>query len=396
MRYGDDVTTTDRIRWFVASNGSVLVAVCLVLAAIGGFAAFQSFTGPTTATEQQTVASWSAAGNYTHGAVVQRDTRAFEEGAVLQNRSVYFTSVTPILNGSYVVEHSGDAEPATVETELYLTVSAVEVGERQSVLWEVTEPVASERTDSLEPGERLVVPYEFNVTAQSELAERVRAELGSSRGQVRVTLVAETDISTTVVDDDVAHSRRDVLEVSPRPDTYGVAEATDAIERKQVRETVEVPVEPDPVSRYGSLLVLLVGLSGALVVAGMERTGRLEVNEQTRSAIQMEQERDSFDEWISTGRVPSVSSDRVVTVDSLEGLVDVAIDSNRRVVEDVESGTFVVLDGATRYEFRPEGPQRLGRTSERGSAGEATRPETGGSRDTAGSTSDAPSSADDE
>lgn len=384
MRSGDDVPMTERVRWFVASNGALLVAVCLVLAAFGGFVAYQSFSGPTTTTEQQTVATWDAAGNYSHGAVVRRDTRAFQEGTVLQNRSVYFTSVTPILNGSYVVEHSGDAEPATVETDLYLTVSAVEVGERRSVLWEVSEPVASDRTESLAAGERMVVPYQVNVTAQSELAERVRSELGSSRGQVRVDLVAETDISTTVVGESVERSRTDVLEVAPRPDTYGVTETTDEMERKQVTETVEVPVEPDPVSRYGALLVLLVGLGGALVVAGMGRTGRLDVDERTRTAIRIEQERESFDEWISTGRLPPVGAERLVTVDSLEGLVDVAIDSNRRVVEDAESETFVVLDGETRYEFRPDRAERLGRSADAGSA-DAESADVG-SADTAGQT----------
>jgi len=345
--------TESRLRYTLSQNIGLALVACLLIAAVGGFVAYQSFTGSDTTTEQRTVASWTADDELRHAAVVQRDTRAFDAGAVLRNRSVYFSSVTPVLNGSYVVRHSGDAEPATVQTDLRLVVRAVEVGESESVLWRVSERVGSERTESLAPGNELAVPFEFNVTAQSELAERVRRELGSSRGQVQVRLVADTALSTTVAGEAFDHERTATLAVTPRGDSYGVSASTAGEQSEEVTEQVAVPVESDPLARYGGLLALLVGLVGAGAVAYLDRNGRLDVDPETRTAMALERERDTFDEWISTGRVPSVGDDRVVTVDSLTGLVDVAIDSERRVIEDIESGTFVVLDDATRYEFRP-------------------------------------------
>jgi hypothetical protein len=142
--------------------------------------------------------------------------------------------------------------------------------------------------------------------------------------------------------------------VTPRGDSYGVTATTADQRNEPVTEQVTVPVEPDPLARYGGLAALVVGLVGAVLVAALDFTGRLDVNSETRNAMALARERDSFGEWISTGRVPPVGDDRVVTVDSLTGLVDVAIDSERRVIEDTDSGTFVVLDDATRYEFRPD------------------------------------------
>ncbi|WP_436931428.1 DUF5305 domain-containing protein [Halosimplex halobium] len=375
----DDATTSQRLRLRIASNVAAVTAVCLLLAAVGGFVAAQTFTGPDTTTEQRTVATWTTDGELRHGAVVQRDTRAFDAGAVLRNRSVYFSSVTPTLNGSYVFRHSGDAEPATVRTDLRLVVRAVEVGEGESVLWRVSERVASERTTSLSPGDEFAVPYEFNVTAQSELAERVRRELGSSRGEVQVRLVADTAVSTTVAGEEFAGDRTAALEVTPRGDSYAVSATTAGQRREPVTERVAVPVEPDPVARYGGLLAALVGLVGAGLVAYLDRAGRLDVDPETRAAMELARDRDSFAEWISTGRVPPAGDDRVVTVDSLAGLVDVAIDSERRVVEDTDSGTFVVLDGGTRYEFRPDdgGGDVLGPVDGHG-GGTETAPSDGG------------------
>ncbi len=338
----------------MAARRGIVLGALLLTAALGGFVAAQTFTGPDTATEQRTVGTWTTEGELRHGAVVQRDTRAFDAGAVLHNRSVYFSSVTPALNGSYVFRHSGDAEPATVQTDLRLVVRAVTVGEDKSVLWRVSERVASERTASLSPGDEFAVPYEFNVTAQSELAERVRRELGSSRGELQVRLVADTTVSATVAGERFDRERTATLEVTPRGDSYAVSATSAGQRREPVTERVAVPVEPDPVARYGGLLAALLGLVGVGLVAYLDRAGRLDVDPETRAAMELARDRDSFAEWISTGRVPPAGDDRVVTVDSLAGLVDVAIDSDRRVVEDTDSGTFVVLDGGTRYEFRPD------------------------------------------
>lgn len=69
--------------------------------------------------------------------------------------------------------------------------------------------------------------------------------------------------------------------------------------------------------------------------------------------------RERFDEWISRGRVPKDTGQRSVYVESLEDLVDVAIDSSKRVIRDPERDQYVVIDGDIVYRYRqgePFGP----------------------------------------
>jgi hypothetical protein len=118
---------------------------------------------------------------------------------------------------------------------------------------------------------------------------------------------------------------------------------------------VSVPVESNPLrSVLGSLLaVAFLGAAAALVWA--DRGDSLGLPEETVAAIRLAATREEFDEWISVGTVPASTDDeRLVAIDSLEDLVDVAIDSNRRVVEDRDSGQFVVVDDGTRYVFEPD------------------------------------------
>lgn len=370
MTQGGRPTTADRVRYVVSSNFTLTVAACLALVLVGAYIAVGTHSGPDTTTEQRTVATWSSDAEFRHGAVVQRDTRAFPAGTVLRNRSLYFASVAPVLNGSYVYRHEGGVEPAAVRTELRLIVRSIrQSGDETDVLWRVSEPIATRETESLDPGEAHRVPFEVNVTEQSEIAREVEADLGASPGRTQVLVVAETTAEVTVAGESVAESRSDRLEIAPRQQTYSVTETVEDGASERVTETVEVPTGTDPLRAYGSIAVALLGLCAAAVLAWATRTGRLTVSDATRTAIRRQRERESFEEWLSVGRVPPPGEDeRVVAVGSLEDLVDVAIDSDRRVIEDPNSGAFAVLDSETRYVFDPDSTVAGGSNESRGPA----------------------------
>lgn len=54
---------------------------------------------------------------------------------------------------------------------------------------------------------------------------------------------------------------------------------------------------------------------------------------------------------VSAGRAPIDADDRVVEMESLEDLVDVAIDASERVVYDAGAGRYVVIDGDGVYRY---------------------------------------------
>jgi len=364
MTSSDKLSGGDRVRYILSSNARLVLIACLLLAVGGAVVAADAHTGPDTTTEQRTVGTWTTDSEFHHAAAVQQDARPFDRGEVLRSRSTYFASVTPVLNGTFKYEHDG-AETARVSTDLSLVVRSVSRTPEGGVFWQERERIASETAESLPAGETHRVPFAVNVTERIEYGRAVRNELGSVRGRIEVLIVAETESEATLGGETLGDVRTERLEIAPESGTYDVTVNQTGQRQRPVSEAVTAPVEPDTLRDYGSVLALLAGVVGAVALVWAERDGRLGVPDHIQSAIAVRRERDTFDEWISTGRIPAVGDDRVVTVDSLADLVDVAIDSDRRVIEDADSDTFVVLDGPTRYEYRPEQFEPVTRLDER-------------------------------
>jgi len=353
MSAGAGPTRRERLRYLLVENETLILGACLLLVLGGGVVAVQAHTGPDTRPEQRVAGTWTTNGSVDHGAVVQEASLAFDEGAVLQNRSVYFRQVTPILNGTVTITHEGSPSDVSTTTDLRLVVRSVDGGpESGRVLWAVSEPIRTVESSGTRPTQ---IPFAVNVSEHIETAARTQEDLRTTQGQSQVLLVAETRAQATVAGERVSQTRRDQLRIRPRGGLYAVTAATAGAQTESVSETVAVPVETDPVRAYGSLLAVLAGLVVGAGILWLDREGQLDVPAGTASAIESAKERESFDEWISRGRVPATEGgERVVDVDSLEDLVDVAIDSDRRVIED-GSGEFAVFDGRTRYRFRPDG-----------------------------------------
>lgn len=357
----DDPPLADRVRYLLSTRFQLALAVCLLVALLGGFVAYQAHTAPDTTTESRIAGNWTTNATFEHFAVVTNGSIAFEAGETLHNRPVYFRQATPVLNGTYVVEHEGDATGATFDTTLRLVVRATErsaSGDDSGtvVLWRVVEPLATVESRSLAPGETRRIPFSVNVTARMELVERIQEELGSTRGQAEVLVVAETNETATVAGEERSGARTDRMRVMPRSATYSVQRSLTGARTRTVRETVTVPVETSPLREWGSIVAFLAGLLAAGGLVALDRNDRLDLPPGEAAAIGHRRTRHSFREWISVGTIPPpADGERVVAVDSLTDLVDVAIDSDRRVIEDEESGEFAVLDGSTRYAYRPDG-----------------------------------------
>jgi hypothetical protein len=126
---------------------------------------------------------------------------------------------------------------------------------------------------------------------------------------------------------------------------------------------VSVPVERSygPLWRLGGPLAIIGGLGGAAALVLADRRGELEVDEATRDRLATRQARQEYDDWITTAWVPESAIDGpVVEVESLEGLVDVAIDTDERVLESVDGSVYRVLHDGYVYEYRLPGAEPSG------------------------------------
>ncbi|MFC6975367.1 DUF5305 domain-containing protein [Halomicroarcula sp. GCM10025709] len=348
-----------RLRTLVADNYAVLVAVLLLVGAVGGYVTYATHVEPGTTTETREASSWRSTLDFSHRARVVNGSEAFAEGTVLRNRSVYFQRVSPRLNGSATYAYAAsDGGALNATTTIALVFRSVDTGEGEngSVYWSVERPVAETTVDSLSPNERTSVPFSVNATAAVTEARRIEERLGGSPGTLEVALVARTNVSGTRNGQPVDATRTNRLRITADGSVFRVEDSEPAVASDSQSERITVPAEYGPIRRLGGPLALGVGLCGLVGLVAARRTGRLTVSEAERQWLAYRETRAEFDEWITTGRVPRRADEPpTVTVDSLEGLVDVAIDTDNRVIEDLDRRVCLVL-GREQW-FRYDAPE---------------------------------------
>jgi hypothetical protein len=267
------------------------------------------------------------------------------------------------LNGSFVYGYTAtDNGSLSVDTSLNLVIRSVATdGENTTEYWRVETPLAGEN-ETLAPSETLRVSFTQDVTGIQRQVERIEAELGATPGTVETAFVATVRVDGTRNGQSVGRLRTYRLPVTVDQNVYRVNDSGPVTfgGERTTRQRTEVVVQPGPLRRYGGPLVLAVGLLGVLGLGYGRYTGRIDVSEVERAYLAYRQERAEFDEWITEARVPA---DRVSEVDShiettsLSGLVDLAIDTDSRVVEAAGQDRYYVLGGDTLYSFESPDPE---------------------------------------
>jgi hypothetical protein len=344
------------IRRGIADN-YVLVVVCVVLVgAIGGYLTYTTHVEPGTTTETREVSSWQSSGAFSHQATVVNGTTAFDEGTVLRNRSVYFRELSPELNGTFAYAYEAQEGDLTTETTVLLRYRAVESSDdgNGTTYWDVTRPVAQDRTEALGPTERATVPFSTNASAAIEQAQRIDAEHGNTPGQLEIAVIARVDVSGTRNGQQVDTTNTYRLPIVPGESVYRVGDPGVVTASGSQTEQVTVPVEYGLLRRAGGPLVLSLAVGALLGLLYARHTGRLVVSEAERRWADYRTARSEFDDWITSGHLPSDTDEiPTITVDSLEGLVDVAIDTNNRVIENRSGDQYVVFVDDRLYRYEP-------------------------------------------
>jgi len=135
-----DEHLSDGTKYFLDRRYAVIVAVFAVVALGGFYVGYTAHTTTETVADQRVTATWTTSSSFEHGASVERDAVVFDEGVVLEDRTLYFTRVSSVLNGTYRLNHSGDAEPATARAEITVVLRAAdEVDDETVEYWRTVE-----------------------------------------------------------------------------------------------------------------------------------------------------------------------------------------------------------------------------------------------------------------
>ncbi|MCU4802190.1 DUF5305 family protein [Halobacteria archaeon HArc-gm2] len=352
-----------QLRILVDDNLALVVAALVLVALLGGYVTYGTHVAPGTTTETREVSDWESSGEFSHRATVVNGTDAFERGAALRNRSVYFQRVAPTLDGRFAYEYAasdGGSLTVTVETVAVIRSVSSFDGDGTTEHWRVERPLNREQVDSVAPGDRVTVPFSVDVSALSERARRIERQLGASPGQTEVNVTSRVTVSGTRNGQSVEETRSYHLPIEPGVGVYHVEEPDPDVLTDSDGTTEQVAVQRSygPIREVGAPLLFVAGVGGLAAIAVARRRDALAVSRADRERLAAAATRERFDDWITHARVPaSARADPLVPVDSLEGLVDVAIDTDARVVEDRDRGEFVVLGDAVTYVYRPTDSQ---------------------------------------
>ena len=324
---------------FLSEYFVVLVVALLALTLVGAYLAYPPHVDPGTEVETVEDARWSSTGQYSHQATVQRDTEVFEVGTVLRNRGSYFERVTPVLNGSFFYRYEAtDGGDLQTNTTLLLVLRSVG-DEGEQVYWRLAEPVGSTSATSLSPGDTVRASFSTNVSAMTDRLSAVDEQLGGTPGTKELVLQSQVNLSGTRNGEVVDRQRVYEMRVDSQGNVYSVENAGPQTDSGVLTSEKIVTASYGPLRSVGGPLLALLSLLGCLALAVGRYRGAFAVTDADRTWLDYTESRREFEEWITTGRLPEemLSAPRV-PVDSLSGLVDVAIDSNRRVLEDRDRG----------------------------------------------------------
>ncbi|MFC7177145.1 DUF5305 domain-containing protein [Halosegnis marinus] len=345
-----------RARRLLADNLAVVALVVLVVAGAGAFLTYDAHLADETTTETETVVVYETVPAFTHGATVRRENPVFEVGTRLEERGQYYTRIAPVVDGEFRFTYVADDGDTTVRLAADRVIRAV--AEDGTVLWEQRRALDTAEATGLAPGETATVPYRVNVSELQSRVDNVTEALGTGGSGVETVVAVEVRMTGTVGGERVNTTRTHDLELSAGDGTYSATgNASGTTERRERVRTV--PAEAGPLAATGGPVLLALGLLGGGALAVGRRRGLVEVSDAERARLAFAGERAEFDEWITAAELPDSAvgdpADHIRVAD-LEGLVDVAIDTDGRVIEDESRGGFFVVSGDRTYRYDRPAP----------------------------------------
>ena len=341
-------------RWFILA-----VALAVALLAVGGYAAYTAHEAPGTTTEQRQVSSWTANGTYGLSATVSDPNPLYPVGTRLSDRPAYFISISPVAEGTFRFSYrASDGGSASVRIRQTLVLRAIdtrttEADQEQIVeYWRLSEPLGTREASDVSPGQTVEASFDRNVNRTYARMENVSEQLGGTPGSTQMLVVADVAFEGTVNGNEVSRTARYRLPITVSGSTYRPAAMEGESLSGSTAERVTRQRTYGPLYRIGGPVAAFVGLVGLFGLVCARYDDRLSVPESRRTAREVQSTRDEFDEWITTATLPPSILDRPrIEIDSLEGLVDTAIDVDARVFEDSDGDAFYVPADGVLYVY---------------------------------------------
>lgn len=265
-------------------------------------------------------------------AVVTPNSSLFESGTVVSDPPVFLRETMPTVTLRRTTTVPA-GHPVQVTQELTLVTRVTSEGE---TLW--TNRTTLHHAETTTESGHMITQSRVDVNAVANRLADVRDEVGSAgsvHAAVRTNITYHTDSYEGQLTDTAA------LTIG---DTWYQVESPDSSRSHStpVDRTVEVPfASPLPYAGPIGLGIVLLSFAGWGVY--------LHYRDISLSTLERRIHQERYDEWISNASIPWGAAENAIAVDTVEGLVDIGIDTGKRVVHDADRGLYLVIDDTARY-----------------------------------------------
>jgi hypothetical protein len=339
-----------RLRRVVSDRYAAVLVALLLVGCVGAWAGYAPHLDPGTRTEERTTATWTRSADFDHGAEVTTENPVYETGVELRNQRAYFPRISPFLTGQYRVGYAA-SDGGRVDVAVDLTLLVRSQGD-DVVFWGYSRDLNETVVTDIAPDRSVAVDYRVNLSRAQGRIERAEATLGDSPGDPEVLVEAETRVTGDINGRTVDRTFVDTLRLRPDGDAFGVRDPGELTNSSATTRTVEVTRTYSSVRRVGGPLAALVGFGSAAGLVVARRRDLLAPSPADLDRLV----REEYGEWLSRGSLPaSVGPDAedVVEVAALVDLVDVAVDTDERVLYDPARDLYAVLGERHTYVCRP-------------------------------------------
>ncbi|WP_313694770.1 DUF5305 family protein [Halorarum halobium] len=321
------MSSSERVDRYLHQYGTAVVVVLLLagLAGLGGAAV--EYTDSSTEQVSEEVDRQQYATSGRTSAVVTGNTTLYEANERLVDMPAYFFAASPNLTVAVETSVPADRE-VEVTQRLTLRTRAAREGQQ---FWESRRLLGADSVTVSDGSLRT------NATVNMSA---VRAALNEKRAAIGTvgTLDTRLVVNVTYESDLYSGSLTAEAPVVLTDRAYWLGSDLSASQPHSRTVTRQV-TEPPNLPLAGGLAA--AGLV-ALVLAGAVWNRSQSIDE---SALGTTVARARFEEWISDGEIPTKTGKEYTRTDSLEDLVDIGIDSGKRVIYDDELDAYAVIEG---------------------------------------------------
>ena len=320
---------------------AIFIVSIVILALLSAFSIYSAYVDlkPKEVEVKRNVTIGSYELYYDYYSIVSQENPLWEVGSKLSGRNVFFPRISPILNVTFNLILPEENFEVEYETKLVIMSSSQEI-----TFWKIEKTLASGKTGL--NSKNLSYSFSLNVPEIEKKIESIERSLEFKGGSKVVKVVTSVYATGKVegVKSVVKDSVEMTLKLSGSYYTVSTAVKKGKIEKTSKVKRIVPPSQKDYVIAITKTLVPVAGIAAAVY---LYRSSSLSEDEKALR---------KFKKWISSGKLPELRM-TTIELESLEDLVDAAIDTGERVIHDRVKGVYFFVRNNVLYIYKEKARQ---------------------------------------